>query len=232
MSRHVLDRAVWDALSTCQSQFAAGGELARRFAADIGPLAAARDDTPQSLAALAELIPPSGPLVLLQAEAVALPPNTNLVMAAPGVQMVLEPLAFKPGSHSCRIEPLTEADIPQMVALAAMTKPGPFEVGTPRLGAFWGVKDGGLLVAMAGERMKHAGYTEVSGVCTHPEYRGRGLGRALSAAVAERILARGELPYLHAYATNTSAIQLYGSLGFRLRCPVHVAFVEAGKAAS
>jgi predicted GNAT family acetyltransferase len=78
---------------------------------------------------------------------------------------------------------------------------------------------------MAGERMKQAGFTEVSGVCTHPDVRGRGLARLLSAHVARRILARGETPYLAAYATNTPAIRLYESLGFRPRCEVNVVMV-------
>jgi predicted GNAT family acetyltransferase len=78
---------------------------------------------------------------------------------------------------------------------------------------------------MAGERLAHHGFAEVSGVCTHPAARGRGLARVLSAHVVRRIVERGETPYLHAYATNTTAIQLYESLGFRLRRVMHVAAI-------
>jgi predicted GNAT family acetyltransferase len=78
---------------------------------------------------------------------------------------------------------------------------------------------------MAGERMRQVGFTEVSGVCTHPDARGRGLARMLSAIVAARIADRGETPYLHAYATNTAAIRIYESLGFALRGPVHAAVI-------
>jgi predicted GNAT family acetyltransferase len=70
--------------------------------------------------------------------------------------------------------------------------------------------------------MKPEGFTEVSGVCTHPGFRGRGYAASLSQAVAARILDRGETPFLHAYAANTAAIALYESLGFEVRCPVTV----------
>ena len=218
---HVLDRPVWSALGSRQAAFAVGGDRARRFAPDIGPLAGARDDDPESLAELAEL---PGDLLLLQADPIVLPPGLHAASTAAGVQMVAEPRTIPPPDE--RIVRLTDADIPAMVALATLTRPGPFAARTPSLGEFWGVKDGGVLVAMAGERMKQAGYGEVSGVCTHPDARGRGLARALSAHVTAKIFARGEIAYLHAYAGNVAAIQLYESLGFRLRCPVHVAVIR------
>ncbi|MBI3297380.1 MAG: GNAT family N-acetyltransferase [Elusimicrobia bacterium] len=223
MSRHVLDRPIWTALTTRQSQVSVGGGRARRFAPGIGPLASACDDSAQSLAALEELIPADGSLILLQADPIVLPPSAEAAMTASGVQMVLESLPPAPDRLDSRIERLGDEDVPAMVALAGLTKPGPFEPGTPRLGDFWGIRENGVLLAMAGERMKQPGYAEVSGVCTHPDARGRGFARALSAAVAERILDRGETPYLHAYASNTAAIRLYESLGFRLRRPMHVA---------
>ena len=96
-----------------------------------------------------------------------------------------------------------------------LTQPGPYAAHTNRLGDFIGVKQGGVLVAMAGERMKMPGLSEVSGVCTHPDHRGRGYAGALMRVVAERMLVRGETPWLHAYASNAGAIALYESLGFR-----------------
>jgi len=219
---HVLDRPVWSSLATRHAAFAVGGDRARRFAPDINPLAGARDDSAESLAALAELVPLDGPLLLLQADPVALPAGMVVTSELPGVQMVLlERLAEVPPDP--RIVALDAADAPAMLALAKLTNPGPFSTRTPELGEFFGVKgDGGALVAMAGERMKHPGYSEISGVCTHPDARGRGFARGLSAHVARRILERGETPYLHAYASNTPAVELYASLGFRLRAEMHV----------
>jgi predicted GNAT family acetyltransferase len=223
MTPHILDRPVWTALATRHGRFALGGDRARRFVHDVGPLAASRDDEPESLAALAELVPADGAILLLQAEPIALPSSLVAPTAAMGVQLVLERLVDV--ARDPRIVALTGDDVPAMVALATATKPGPFAKRTNELGQFFGVKDGDVLVAMAGERLAHAGFAEVSGVCTHPEARGRGLARSLSAHVARQILARGETPYLHAYASNAPAIALYESLGFRLRCAMHVATV-------
>ena len=223
MRTSVLDRPVWNALSTRQIAFSTGGDRARRFAPDVGPLAASRDNDPESLRALVELVPATGTLLLLQADEVVLAPGTVAVTSAPGVQMIADRAISALADD--RIERLTDADAPAMLALATLTRPGPFAPRTPHLGEFWGVKQRGVLVAMAGERMKHEGFTEVSGVCTHPDARGGGLARLLSAWVASRIAARGETPYLHAYASNTIAIELYRSLGFTVRCAMNVAAI-------
>lgn len=120
------------------------------------------------------------------------------------------------------IVPLTDADAPQMLALAKLTEPGPFLTRTHAMGRFLGVRIDGRLAAMAGERMRFPGYTEVSGVCTHPDFRGRGLARRLSAAVAKNIERRDQRPFLHAWRSNTAAIALYEALGFELRTEVNV----------
>jgi predicted GNAT family acetyltransferase len=82
------------------------------------------------------------------------------------------------------------------------------------------------LVAMAGERMRFPGYTEVSGVCTHPDFRGRGFARRLSSVVAAGIEARGDQAFLHAWKSNVSAISLYEGLGFAVRTEVYVAVLK------
>lgn len=219
----VLVRPVWDALAHEQASVAIGGDRARRFAPDIGHLAAARDDAPESLAALAELVRSSGPLLLLQADEIVVPPGTVAVTTAQGVQMLASRLVTVAPRADAPIVQLTEADAPAMLELATLTKPGPFAARTHSLGEFWGIKEHGVLVAMAGERMRHTGFTELSGVCTHPSARGRGYSRGLCAWVAARITARGDTPYLQAYATNTAAIELYLSLGFAVHRTMHVA---------
>ncbi len=123
------------------------------------------------------------------------------------------------------------ADVPDMIALAQLTKPGPFLPRTHELGQFIGIREQGRLVAMAGERIRLNGYSEVSGVCTHPDYRGRGLARLLSILVSRRIAARGQTPFLHAFASNTSAIRLYESIGYVTRTMVSVTFLRRGTAA-
>jgi predicted GNAT family acetyltransferase len=222
MSAHILDRPVWNALTTRQTQFALGGEHARRFQPDIGPLTSAKDDSAQALSELAELVRSKG-VLLLQSEPIVVPPGLTTVSTATGVQMIAERLIHSQGDASSRIEPLSQEDWREMHALATLTKPGPFESGTPRLGEFFGIKENGRILAMAGERMKMPGFEEVSGVCVHPDARGRGFARELSAFVAGRILDRGAVPFLHSYSTNAAAISLYESLGFRVRSAVNVA---------
>jgi len=143
-------------------------------------------------------------------------PGTTVASRAVVVQMIAQDLTpADPAPFD--IVALTEADAPQMLALATLTEPGPFFARTHELGDFIGVKAEGRLIAMAGERMKPTGFTELSGVCTHPDHRGRGYAGALSRVVVARILARRETPFLHAFASNTGAIGLYESLGFALR---------------
>jgi len=222
--RHVLDRPVWSALETRHQAFAQGGALARRYPSSIVPFAASAADDTESLQALQALVASGESVILLQADAIALPAGLAAIATAAGVQMVLEAPLHAVSDE--RVQQLTQDDAAEMLALASLTKPGPFTLRALSLGDFWGIKVDGRLAAMAGERMKQPGYTELSGVCSHPEFRGGGLGRLLSVFVANQIVARGEVPYLHAYATNAAAISLYESIGFSLRSPMHVAVVQ------
>jgi predicted GNAT family acetyltransferase len=214
-SRHPLDRPVWSALESRQAALSLGNHLARRFAPGFGPFAAARDDQPEALEALEELIAPGERLILLQAHEAGIPGGAMVEHRAAGVQMVLKEL--KPADGRAAVVRLGPTDVPEMRALADLTKPGPFELRTHELGAFYGIRDRGALIAMAGERMKANGFVEVSAVCTHPDYRGHGYAAQLTSIVSSQIAKRGETAFLHAYATNTPAIALYEALGFAVR---------------
>ncbi|HEU5067455.1 MAG TPA: GNAT family N-acetyltransferase, partial [Sphingomicrobium sp.] len=189
----------------------------------VEPFAAVERDTEEALEALAQFLEPGETHILLQAEPSPLPPGVKLIEQAAGVQMV----AARPigGAKPPEAVQLSDADVPEMLELAELTKPGPFRARTNRLGTFWGIRREGRLVAMAGERMKILGMTEVSGVATHPDWRGHGFARSLSAFVASEIARRGETPFLHAFADNTAAIRLYESLGFAIRSLVHVQII-------
>jgi predicted GNAT family acetyltransferase len=213
-----LDNPAWTALRTTQQALAVGSGPALRYDQDHAIFAAIEDHGPASLAALAALIAATGPAILLERAPLPPWPGLHVEKSRAGVQMVAEALA--PPRAGCRFVELGDGDGAEMLALATLTEPGPFFAKTHRLGSFIGVREGGRLVAMAGERMKLPGLTEVSGVCTHPDYRGRGLAGALMSVVARRIADRGETPFLHAYADNKGAIALYEALGFRLRCEV------------
>lgn len=218
---HPLDRPVWHSLSTHLEALSIGGPLARRFQRDINLFASARDDSPEALAALAGLVQPGEQVYLLQVPAIVVPPGCVPVKQAMGVQMVATRSLRDEGPFD-DIVALGDTDAPEMLALARLTEPGPFLERTHTMGRFVGVRIDGRLAAMAGERMHLPGHTEVSGVCTHPDFRGRGLARRLSAAVAVAIEARGERPFLHAWRSNQAAITLYESLGFALRTDVNV----------
>jgi ribosomal protein S18 acetylase RimI-like enzyme len=155
-----------------------------------------------------------GRTVALAGVTVPPPAGWTVVASFPGVQLVDAGIVAAPDGEAVRLGP---ADVPQMLGLVARTEPGPFLPRTVELGTYLGIRDGDVLVAMAGERLHPPGWTEISAVCTDPACRGRGLATRLTLAVAAGIRARGETPFLHAVASNVTAIRLYESLGFRLR---------------
>jgi len=217
---HPLDRPVWSALTTRQADRADGGPLALRFAPRFGLFAASADGSAQSLAALYALIPPGGEVALVEAGMPALPPDTVVVSRAVCNQMIAD--VITPGPAPDDVVTLGDGDADDMLALATLTRPGPFFSHTHQLGRFIGTRQNGRLAAMAGERMcvldnRLGGFTEVSGVCTHPDFRGRRYAGGLMRRVAQQIVARGDTPFLHVYADNHPAIALYEALGFRFR---------------
>ncbi len=220
---HILDRPVWNALGDRHATLAEGGPLARRYPPSIIPFGAARDESPESLAALAALIAPGETMVIAETTPLAIPPGLGVEASFTIVQMVLTgPL---PALADDRIVRLGAADAEEMYALGTLCRPGPFTRRAQALGEFHGIRIDGRIAAMAGTRMRTEGYAEVSGVSTHPDFRGRGLARVLSVHMARRFLADGETPFLHAFTTNTAAIGLYESIGFAVRTTLNVAAV-------
>jgi predicted GNAT family acetyltransferase len=225
---HPLDRPIWSALTTRQAHLAVGdAQQALRFDVDHALFAAGADAGPRAGVAIGALIPEGGVVGLVEAGSVALPKSARVVTEAACVQMTLDALKPSRAPEPDWID-LTEADAPAMLALATLTEPGPFFSKTHRLGDFVGVRIDGRLAAMAGERMKPEGFLEVSGVCVHPDFRGRGLAAGLMRIVVERALARHETPFLHAYAHKPEALALHRGVGFTVRSPMTFTVLSRG----
>ncbi|CAG0966321.1 MAG: GNAT family N-acetyltransferase [Rhizobiaceae bacterium] len=220
----VLDRPIWTALNSRHAGLAEGGPLAKRYPAAVSAFAATGDESPESLAALGTLAGPGETLIVVQADPILLPEGFEATLRATLVQMVAEGPAQSVADE--RIVRLGPEDAQDMLDLATLTKPGPFTLRAQDFGPFWGIRAGGRLVAMAGQRLGQVGFRELSGVCTHPDVRGQGLGRLMSLYGMERIREAGDVPYLHAYATNAAAIGLYESIGFRLRATMNMAVMR------
>jgi len=217
---HALDNVIWQALTTRQSDFAESFDQARRFPREVTSLTALLEPSPRGYASLAGLLGPGGTATLSLAAPYEPLPGWDVVIAFPGLQMVCETGNGTPGLPADCAFTFTELgkrDSPEMVELATLTKPGPFGIRTYELGKYIGIRSSGKLIAMAGERLKVPGYTEVSAVCTHPEHTGKGYARALMREIMRGIRERGETPFLHVRQNNVRAVELYERLGFRTR---------------
>ncbi|MFJ8857978.1 GNAT family N-acetyltransferase [Streptomyces sp. NPDC102451] len=211
---HPLDNPARAALTGPHAHFAERRGRILRYRPDVTPWLALPDaPEAQDWADVATLAGP-GSSVTLTAFREPPPADWEIVFQAEGVQLVDDTVDAAPDPEAVLLGP---DDVPEMLDLVGRTRPGPFLPRTVELGTYLGVRRDGVLVAMAGERLHPPGWTEISGVCTDSSVRGQGLATRLVRAVAHGIRERGETPFLHAAASNTSAIRLYESLGFTLR---------------
>jgi len=216
---HPLDNVIWHALTTRQAQLGERHQAACKFHKEVSLLGGLAEPSASGYASMASLLP-SGERVGLLIEAAVAAPGFELVSASPVLQMVREnhdARAMAKDKPSPEFVALTESDVPEMMALAELTKPGPFSRRTRDMGDYFGLRMDGKLVAMAGERLRVPGHTEISAVCTHPDHLGQGYAAALTTLLVGRILDRDERPFLHVRPENTRAVALYERLGFERR---------------
>jgi ribosomal protein S18 acetylase RimI-like enzyme len=225
---HALDNVIWQALTTRQAHFADTFGQARRFLPEVTALSAFAEPIAGGYESLAGLVGAGGTAALFLDAPYEARAGWDLIAGAPLLEMVCEN-GGPPTEQSASVPDMTELgpqDSRQMIELTALTKPGPFGSRTHELGSYVGIRCGGKLVAMVGERLKVPGYTEVSAVCTHPEHTGKGYARVLMMEVMRRIRERGEVPMLHVRQDNVRAIELYERLGFRERVQLHFAVLR------
>jgi predicted GNAT family acetyltransferase len=222
-----LENVIWQALTTRQAHFAEGSNGARRFIRGVTLLSGFPEPNNESYEALARLVGANGTAGVFLSEPYSERPGWEFVAGAALTQMICENghSAAAPQSELQIIE-LGDKDSPDMLELTALTKPGPFGPRTHELGYYVGIRDKGKLIAMAGERLKVPGHTEVSAVCTHPDYLGKGYAAALMSEVIRGIRDRGETPFLHVRSDNARAIALYERLGFRTKWEGHYAVLR------
>jgi len=223
----LLDNPIWNALKTEQRALALGGEFARRFSEEIGPLSGLVEQSAAAYDALRGLAGPGGVVAQFLDSPVQVQPGWELVRDGLMSQMIWSGEANPGTALLPGLRELTAAEAPAMLELAQLTKPGPFGPRTHELGRFFGIFEAGRLRAMAGQRLHLPGFVEVSAVCTNPEARGRGYARALMSAVMAEIVRRNCTPFLHVFAANESAIRVYEGLGFKRRRSLHLAVLKA-----
>ncbi|MFT4213776.1 MAG: GNAT family N-acetyltransferase [Microbacterium sp.] len=211
----LLDDAAWHSLAGPHTRFAIGDHLVRRYPADVAAFVGVRDwGDPGVWDSLAHVVG-SGETFGITAAQPALPPGWEYEWNGEGVQLV-ETDRLHPRPDEEAVE-LGADDAAEMLALVERNQPGPFFARTYELGRYVGIRRGGRLIAMAGERLHPAGWTEISAVATDEQHRRQGLASRLVLDVAHAIRQRGDRAFLHAAAANTGAIAAYEKLGFGLR---------------
>jgi len=225
---HILDNMIWNAITTGNSNIALVDGEAGFYKPDIAPFAALKEATATNLTKLHDSIATGRKLAVSFLNDMQLNESQwKLLHRLDCCQMVYEnPVASFITDASPLIAPLTDEHIPAMLELTALTKPGPFLQQTILFGNYFGIFIDGKLVAMAGQRMHPVPYLEVSAVCTHPDFRGRGYAKALMLHVMKIILDNSFTPFLHVLTSNRGAIQLYESIGYRIRRQIFIDVIE------
>ena len=227
----LLDNPAWSALTTHQAHLALGGVGARRYPPHLAPIAALGRRDRAALEELATLVPEGGSISLpatLEHVVPMVPPQLTVTLEKRLVQMVCDTPCDVP-TVATELSVLSEADIPDMLELTTLTHPGPFRSHTYTLGTYLGIRIDGRLAAMGGQRMHVPGYRELSAICTHPDFQGRGYARTIVARLVAETFERGLIPFLHVEEDNQRAQAVYRDLGFVERARLPLLVVERVK---
>ena len=217
-----LDNPIWHSLNNYHDHLAIRGEGTVRYPPDILGAAAMPENSRVGFANLRGLVETNESVVVLGPLSEDLT-GWEVVHMDQAWQLIHEDL--KPASPVDAVV-LTTEDVPEMLVLVDVAQPGPFSPRAIELGQFLGLRQDGRLVAMAGQRLHLPGFCEVSTVCTHPDYRGRGYAGALTTMMAQSLLERQETAFLHVAPGNDRALRLYLKLGFRVRTQIQLSILK------
>jgi ribosomal protein S18 acetylase RimI-like enzyme len=209
----LLDNIMWNTLSGRHAHYSTGTAAARRYARGFSPIVGFPDPENPNFQALAPYCQ-SGEHFYCDKWTGKAPSGWQVDTESTMFKMVWagDPPTLDEAPDAM---PLGSQHVAQALELAELTRPGPFGPRTIELGNYFGCFDGNRLVAMAGERLHAGSLREVSGVCTHPDFRGKGLARRLMMKLIQQELLRGETPFLHVMNENQNARALYERMGFR-----------------
>jgi ribosomal protein S18 acetylase RimI-like enzyme len=213
---HILDNPIYNGLNTGNKHLSLGSTTAKYFPSEVAPFAGLKENTPVLFDELQQITDGNATLVLFTPTHLDIPEPWKVVDQMDLLQLVFEQSA-PPAPSNNQCVPLGLADVPQMLALTARTKPGPFLSRTIEFGNYTGIFDGDELVAMAGHRLQPLPYVEISAVCTHPDHLRKGYASQLLAEQIRLIQAAGHIAFLHVKADNYSAVQAYLRVGFQVR---------------
>ena len=227
MNIEQLDNPAWSALSSIDNHFNIGNHAVKFFSADISPFVGIENWSEKQQQQLLNILPSDRSFAVMVAESFKLIDALETVFSTTLFQLICDHLETEyPNEMFQCIQPLDDEHIPEMLALTALTKPGPFYQNTNEFGNYVGIFQDNQLVAMAGERLHLKDYTEISAVCTHPKYTGMGLGSLLVAYLANKIFEKGQKPFLHVRKDNVGAIRVYEKVGFVVRKEMNFAIFK------
>lgn len=223
--KHLLDNPAYNALISGNKNLSNGTETVKYFAKGVAQFVGIKQPNLTNFERLFNTVPYNGVCIYTSPETMVIPSPWKTIACVPGFQMVFNNprISF---SQNAEIILLNESNVPEMLALTKLTNPGPFLANTIAFGNYKGIFVDDKLVAMAGQRLHVFNFVEISAVCTHPDYWGKGYAKELMQNQMMDIQANGEIPFLHVKSENERAINIYKQLGFEIRKEVFFYIIE------